>query len=391
MRIVQPALALLSLAAAGMALPAAEPPARATLQRVEVSAGEDGAVRVALVCQPLPAAFRAGRSASIAGAVEVRLPGYSILEAPEVKTGPGTPTVTVTDEAGDAVVEIRAPALDFSEVRVEDGRLVIVLRGPLPGAPGGSDMSYRVGPGDLLAVSVFGQDDLSRQVRVVSNGTVNFPLVGDVLVAGLTPATIATRLGELLARDYVVNPQVLVGVAEYQSQWVNLIGSVQKPTKYFLKGPTRLIDILSEAGGLTDSAGSEIIINRADTAGGSAGASKKITVSAEALFAGGGEQQDLQVVHGDIIQVPPAPFFYIRGEVVRPGQYALRSETTIQKAISLAGGFSQWADQKEVQIIRDAKGEQRKVLVNMRKVERGETPDVRIEADDIILVTRRIL
>jgi polysaccharide export outer membrane protein len=377
--------------AAATPLPAVEAAGRSVLQRVDVAAGEDGAVRVALSCQPPPSSFRASRSARAAGTVEVRLDGYRSQAAPEIAAAPGLPAVTVTEEENGSLVEIRAPALDFSEVRLEGGKLVVVLRGPLAAAAGGVDMSYRVGPGDLLAISVFGQDDLSRQVRVVSNGTINFPLVGDLFVAGLTPAAITARLSELLARDYVVNPQVLVGVAEYQSQWVNLIGSVQRPAKYYLKGPTRLIDILSEAGGLTEGAGSEIVITRVEPSGSGPGAIRKITVSAEDLFAGRGSHQDLLLAHGDIVQVPPAPFFYIRGEVGRPGQYALRSETTLQKAISLAGGFSQWADEKDVQIIREAKGEQQKITVNMRKVARGEAPDVKIEPDDIILVTRRIL
>jgi polysaccharide export outer membrane protein len=384
-------LALTVTAGAAVTALPAKPPGQAVLQRVELVPGEDGALKVSLTCQPLPATFRAARSATAAGAVEIRLPGYAVQGISEIGSAPGLPAVTVTEESGEAVVEIRAPALEFSEVTLEAGRLAVILRRPGAAAPGNPDLAYHVGAGDLLAISVFGQDDLSRQVRVVSNGTINFPLVGDVPVAGLTPAAIATRLGELLAKDYVVNPQVLVGVAEYQSQWVNLIGAVQKPAKYFLQGPTRLIDVLSEAGGLTDSAGSDIIINRKDPSGAPGGSSRRIVVSSDALFSGRGDQQDLHLLHGDIVQVPPAPFFYIRGEVARPGQYALRSETTIQKAISLAGGFSQWADEKEVQIIREAGGEKTNVVVNMRKVGRGEAPDVKLEPDDVILVSRRIL
>jgi polysaccharide export outer membrane protein len=260
-----------------------------------------------------------------------------------------------------------------------------------PAAAGASDDGYRVGVGDLLAIAVFGHEDLSKSVRVSASGTINFPLLGDVLVSGMTPAEIVRRLTDMLGKDYVVNPQLLVGVSEYQSQPVNVIGEVHKPGKYFLRGPTRIIDILSEAEGLSENAGSEIIVTRYERGAVGGGASRQIRISTDALFAANNEAVNIPLAAGDMVRVQAAPFFYIRGEVGRPGQYPVRTETTIQKAISLAGGFTLWADQKGVQVIRQEGGQSKKVVLNMRKIAKGEAPDLKIEPEDVIVVARRIL
>jgi len=369
--------------------------------------GQDGTLQLVFVCRPAPPLYTLEHGTTSGGMLVLSLPGYRSRVPADVAAGAGAAALRLTEDTDGVRAEYPLETLEVLEVRAAEPGLVIVL-GPRRSSGEGAahtaagsvspqnwagDNSYRVGPGDLLAISVFGQDDLSKSVRVISNGTINFPLVGDVLTAGLTPAEIATRLTELLARDFVVNPQVLVGVSEYQSQSVNVIGEVRRPAKYYLKGPTRLIDILSEAGGLADTAGSEVLVVRSEPGAGGQKKTRQMRISLEDLFAARDNNDDRNValVAGDVVHVQQARFFYIRGEVGRAGQYALRPETTIQKAISLAGGLSQWADEKDVQLIREIPGEKRKLVINLRKIEKGLAPDIKIEADDIILVNRRLL
>ena len=377
--------------------------ARPALQRVDAASGDGGRLILSFLCQTPPASYRVGRGAGAGEVLVLALRGYRSEVPPDIALPVGLPALRVSEDSDGVEIQIPIPGVELEEVRQEGAALVISLRSraggaarPAPGggepAPAGNpDEGYRVGAGDLLSISVFGHEDLGKSVRVSPNGTINFPLLGDVLVAGMTPAEIARRLTDQLGKDYVVNPQVLVGVSEYQSQPVNVIGEVHKPGKYFLRGPTRLIDILSEAEGMSENAGSEIIITRYERGAAGGGASRQIRVSTDTLFAANNESVNIPLSAGDMVRVQAAPFFYIRGEVGRPGQYPVRTETTIQKAISLAGGFTLWADQKGVQVIRQQGGQSKKVVLNMRKIARGEAPDLKIEPEDVIVVTRRIL
>ncbi len=153
--------------------------------------------------------------------------------------------------------------------------------GPLPTpaqppAAKAASSDYQVGPGDVLEVLVYGNDDLSRIPTVQTNGAIVMPLLGEVQVAGLTVAEIQRKLTNLLAKDYLVNPQVEVKVKDYQSQFVSVVGEVNAPGRQPLRGRTRLIDALIEAKGFTQRASGEVTITRGD--GGFEGGKPTITV-----------------------------------------------------------------------------------------------------------------
>ena len=107
-----------------------------------------------------------------------------------------------------------------------------------------------MGPEDLLAIEVYGQDKLSRTLRVSGQGDITMPLVGVVKVAGLTPQEIEKRLEELYDAQFLVNPQITVTVKEFRYQRVSVTGAVAKPGTYELIGPRTLLEVLSLAGGL---------------------------------------------------------------------------------------------------------------------------------------------
>ena len=112
--------------------------------------------------------------------------------------------------------------------------------------PGNS--AYKIGPLDVLAISVFKVPDLEKSVQVSENGTINYPLIGDVPAAGRTAHELEHDLAQKLGGKYIKNPQVTVFVREYNSQRVTVTGSSKQTGIYPIKGNTTLLQVLALAG-----------------------------------------------------------------------------------------------------------------------------------------------
>jgi polysaccharide biosynthesis/export protein len=266
-------------------------------------------------------------------------------------------------------------------------RLRFAVRAAAPGGVTGSDGDYRVGPGDKLDITVFGHDDLTKVAEVRADGTIKFPLIGDIKVAGKSAGEIDDELTRALGKDYLVEPQVTVDVHEYQSQSVTLLGEVRTPGRYVLKRNMRLVDLLAEAGGPTKEAGSEILVRRAAADG----PGEQFAVPLEALYQRDSDEANLTLHGGDVVTIAERQFFYVKGEVMRPNGYYLESGMSLLKAISLAGGLSQFANRREVEILRgDSTGRQDRLIISLKDIESGKRPDPVLKANDIINVPRRI-
>lgn len=113
---------------------------------------------------------------------------------------------------------------------------------------GASD--YRIGAQDLLAISVFGVQDLDKEVRVNSNGQISLPLIGGVLAGGRTIPELEKELAGKYAKGFLQNPQVSVFVKEYASQRVTLEGAIVKPGIYPITGKTTLLQAIALSGGV---------------------------------------------------------------------------------------------------------------------------------------------
>lgn len=111
---------------------------------------------------------------------------------------------------------------------------------------------YRVGAQDLLAISVFGVQDLTKEVRVNSNGQISLPLIGAVMAGGRTIPELEAELAKKYAEGYLQKPQVSVFVKEFTSQRVTLEGAVAKPGIYPITGKTTLLQAIALAGGVDD-------------------------------------------------------------------------------------------------------------------------------------------
>jgi polysaccharide export outer membrane protein len=239
------------------------------------------------------------------------------------------------------------------------------------GNVGAADGDYRVGAGDLLRVSVFGSPELSAEVRVSESGNVGYPLVGQLAVAGKSPAQVEAMISaHLMEGGFMRDPQVSVLVVEYRSQQVAVLGHVVKPGQYSLQSASTLLSLLAEAGGaIHDEAAEFASLVRKD--------GTKVSVDLVALF-NGDPKQNLTIAGGDTIYVPRAPQFYVYGEVQKPGMYRLERNMTVSRAISAGGGLtSRGSERRSVIKRRNAEGVEELIGVKGSDL---------LRADDVLLV-----
>ena len=246
--------------------------------------------------------------------------------------------------------------------------------------------TYTLGPGDVLRVSVYDNPDLSQEVTIEADGAFSYPLIGRVQAAGLPVRQLEGLLAKRFAEGYLVSPQVAVTVTQHKSQQVYVMGAVSKPGPYPLQRQTTLLEALSAAGGPTPDAGFEVILTHAaDQQALQSGTSKvsaaangqpALRVSLEQLMAGGVPQR-ITLQDGDVVYVPVAAFVYVTGEIQRPGRYRLEKDTTIQKAVTLAGGFTKFAATKNMTVQR---------MVDGKRLEFQAGPNDLLQAEDVVVV-----
>jgi polysaccharide export outer membrane protein len=212
------------------------------------------------------------------------------------------------------------------------------------------DTGYQIGPGDVLRISVYDHPDLNTLARVDDQGSILFPLAGQVMVGGQTATDAARTIAARLNGDYVVNPQVTVFVEEFRSKKVVVLGEVVRPGVYELSGPTTLLELVSKAGGLTRGAGRSVTIHR------TSGQEHTFSVNLGETYNG---TFDLQLLDGDTVTVEKAGLVYVTGQVNRPAAYNLEPDMTVIKAVTMAGGFTALAAQGRIKIIRKIEGSER--------------------------------
>lgn len=211
---------------------------------------------------------------------------------------------------------------------------------------------YRVGPGDVLDITVYDNDDLKTKVRVSTNGAIVMPLLGQVEVDGLTVPEIAGRLTDLLADGYLINPQVNVFVQEFRSKKVVILGQVRNPGLIELSGPISFLELVSRAGGLEKDAGEGATVKRQED-----GNDIVIPVDLKSLVEGGDLSQNVQILDGDTVVISKAGMCYVTGEVQEPNSYACTETTSVLQMIALASGFTGKASKSGVDIVRIVDGE----------------------------------
>lgn len=251
---------------------------------------------------------------------------------------------------------------------------------------------YTLGPEDVLQITVYEHDDLSRDVTIAPDGAFAFPLIGKVEAEGLTTAQVEQYMKEALGRDFLVDPQISVVVTQYRNRHVYVLGAVRAPGVYQLKHNATLLEVISEAGGVTPEAGWMARLVRASNANSNNAAgtppsleqvSKRpgILVDLEQLFAGE-IRQPIPIHNGDTIHVPNGGFVFVTGEVVKPGRYPIGRGLTVDRAIILAGGFTKFAAKKSIRVRRLIDGQPQEFRAQMHN---------QLQGDDVIHVPESVL
>jgi polysaccharide biosynthesis/export protein len=239
-----------------------------------------------------------------------------------------------------------------------------------------SAQEYMVGEGDVVKITVYNHEDLTTVTRVSGEGTIEFPLIGQVQVQGLTLTQISSKIAELLADGYVVEPNVSIFMQEFRSKKAFIMGEVNKPGLHVLAGNTTLLELLSVAGGVTEDAAESATIKRKSLSG--AQSEFMITVDLKGLLHEGDTSLDVQILDGDTVYIQKAGKVYVTGEVKKPGGYKYEEGLTVIKAVALAGGFTNIASKSRVKIMRKLNGEE-KVIDKVKM-------DDLVAADDVIVV-----
>ncbi len=218
---------------------------------------------------------------------------------------------------------------------------------------------YRIGANDTLDIEVFGFSELSFSKKIPSDGTLSYPYVGDINVIGMTTNELRGLIKNKLEDGYLVNPAVTVTVSDYKSQWAYVTGNVSKPGMFYLKGPTTLIELLSEVGG-TD----WHLLYLTKGAGEDSSNPDKIEIRKTDLYDNGSFESNIIIEHSDRIEIPKN-YYYVSGEVNSPGSFDYTETITIYKAITEAGGITGWGDPKKVELMRTGNESSKKTVFNL--------------------------
>jgi polysaccharide export outer membrane protein len=244
--------------------------------------------------------------------------------------------------------------------------------------------NYILRPNDTIRLAVYEEPDLSVQVRILKTGQASFPLIGSVEVGGLSVSAAATKIRDLYAKDYLVDPKLTLTVDEYATEFISVIGAVKSPGQIPMPvaGHLDLASAIATAGGIAENAdANNIQLVRAS------GTTSSFSMSAIESASG---RVKLEV--GDRIIVNQSAFvgktLTVLGQVGRPGPVAfpINGRLDLVNAIALAGGLTELANPKKVSINRRG----RVTVVDFKAIsQRGDKPYL-LQPDDVITVAERL-
>ena len=232
-----------------------------------------------------------------------------------------------------------------------------------------------LGVGDVVKISVYQNPDLSVEARVSETGQINFPLIGNISVGGLTVSAAEQKIQKAL-RDggFVLKPQVTIQTVAIRSSQISILGQVAKPGRFPIEiVGSKVSEMIAAAGGVVPG-GADVVT----LVGNRNGSPVKLDIDLPAILQAGRAELDVVVENGDIIYVDRAPTFYMYGEVQHPGQMRLERNMTLLQALAQAGGLSPRGTDRGIRVHRkDANGE-----VKISELKMND----RVERDDVIYV-----
>jgi polysaccharide biosynthesis/export protein len=263
---------------------------------------------------------------------------------------------------------------------------------------------YILGPGDQITVRVVNFEEINdKPIAIDLSGCIHLPMIGQVPVSGLTVEQVGSEIARRL-EVYVKHPDVSVSVTEFRSQPVSVIGAVKNPGVQQVQGQKTLLEMLSLAGGLdSTTAGSTLKITRRLEWGpiplptAKNDPTNKFSVaqlSVKSLLEAKHPEENILVKPNDVISVPRGETVYVIGEVVKPGGFVLNDseQVTVLQALSMASGADRMAKPQNAKILRRIPGapSRAEIAVDLNKILNGKSPDVPMQAEDILYVPNNI-
>ncbi len=245
-----------------------------------------------------------------------------------------------------------------------------------------SEKEYIISPNDILEITVYGEPDLSTSARVSQDGTIIYPLLGNIKVGGFTLRELEVIITHLLVQDYLVKPQVSIFVKEYAK--ISILGQVRSPGAYEMKESLTLTQAIALTGGFANTANtSKVKIIR--TVGNE---KETLEINVDQILEKAAP--DVEIKANDTIIVEEYGRFSIMGQVARPGVYTLQRGLKVIEAINLAGGFTATAAQDGTRVIR-VEGSEKKVTrmhVPVASIMRGAdtSKDIELKDGDTIVI-----
>lgn len=212
-----------------------------------------------------------------------------------------------------------------------------------------------LGVGDIVKITVYQNPDLTVDgARISETSQINFPLIGNVVIGGLTASAAEQKIAKLL-RDggFVLRPQVTVQVGQIRSSVISILGQVAKPGRYPIETVgAKVSEMIAVAGGVVPG-GADVVT----LVGTRNGRPIKLEIDIPSILQSGKGELDLTVENGDIIYADRAPSAYIYGEVQRPGQFRIERGMTLMQALATSGGITQRGTQRGIKVHRrDSQG-----------------------------------
>ncbi|HXM46177.1 MAG TPA: polysaccharide biosynthesis/export family protein [Bryobacteraceae bacterium] len=265
--------------------------------------------------------------------------------------------------------------------------------------PDQARIAYVLGPEDTVTIHAQNAPDLSEKpFRVDAEGEIKLPMIGRVHAGGLTieqlEAEIVTRL-----KVYLVEPEVTVGITEFRSQPVSIVGAVATPGVHQLEGQKTLVEMLAIAGGLRPDAGPSVKLTRRLEFGriplpGAADDSTHqfsiAEVNLKSVMEAKNPEFNIAIRPHDVISVPHAEVVYVIGEVNHAGALPLNEgdSLSVLEAVSSSGGMLHTAAISHARILRPVPGEQKRaeLVVDLKKIMAGQSADIPLLAGDVLVV-----
>ncbi len=240
--------------------------------------------------------------------------------------------------------------------------------------------AIKLGPGDLVEMSVYNVPELSTKTRISSNGDMYCPLIGYMHVGGMSSEEAQAAIEQRLS-EFVKNPHVSLFVVEYASQGASVLGEVTRPGVYPVLGQQHLLNLISAAGGLTEKAGRSLTVTHLSDP------DHTITITLPRNLADNSET-NIAVFPGDTVIVHKADIVYIVGDVLRPSGVLMDSGgLTVLQALALAGGTGRTASLGSAKLLRKGPNDTTtQTPVDLKKILQAKAADFPLEPNDILIV-----